>query len=1603
MTIGIPAVLQESIERWWERAREVPTLLEAHAALPESRRDELPRVLAASEFVAAALLQDAGLLSWLSVSASGPSANAEYERLVSHSASVPEAQRLLREWRRREMVRIAWADIAGRADVTATLAAVSDLADSCLRAATCAAQLQMDPLFGRPRNGEAEEVPLIVIAMGKLGGRELNFSSDIDLVLLYAEAGETDGARSLDNSEYFNRLGRELIRLLDAVTEDGFVFRVDMRLRPFGDSGALVVSLAALDDYLQQHGRDWERYAWVKARAVVGEHAFATATRDFVGSFVYRRYLDFGVFDSLREMKALISREVTRRDLENHLKLGLGGIRELEFVVQSMQLVRGGNDKRLQSTSLLDVLPLLAGSKLLSKPAVDRLLDAYLVLRKAENAIQMIRDQQTHVLPVDIADRARVALNMGLPDWTSAAARIDAARADVARLFEALVFGGPDSQRVESAVDMAGWDSGPVAALLEQYRGGAAYRRLDDGARRRVDVILARLLRAVATRTQPDVVVGRVLRVLEAIGARSSYLALLKEQPPALDRLVDVCALSGFLAGQIADFPLLLDELIDPNAFDEPPSRASFQRELDARTERLPTDDPERQVEALRQFQKVAVFGVAFADLTGRMPLMKVSDRLTDIAELIIERCMRLAWDQMTQMYGVPYAGSREVRVAVAGYGKLGGIELGYGSDLDLVFLHDSSGENQQTQGERPLDNAVFFLRLGQRIVHLLTMHSAAGRLYEVDMRLRPNGKGGFLMTGIEAFEQYQLHDAWTWEHQALLRARPVAGDAALCRRFEETRRRVLCAAVERETLRTDVAQMRLRMRRELSRAGADEFDIKQDAGGIADIEFLVQYLVLASAREHPELLTYTDNIRQLEGLAAVGVLESGVAQWLKDAYIDYRTVLHHLSLEGGERVVAASPYADTRERVKEIWRETFDASALLAPWQGPYGGTPPFDRVRVADFKPALEAAMAEKLQEVERIAVNPDAPTFENTLVALERSGHAFKRVNALYDIWSSNLNTGDFRAVEREMGPKIAAFHDAIVQNVPLFGRIEAVYRQSTGAMGEHWTPVQKRLCWHYYTSFVREGARLDAGAKSRVAAINERLASLFAEFSQNLLAEEAEHVLFLTDAADLKGLPEAECAAAAAAAAALGRPNQWAILNTRSAMDPFLTHAERRDLREIVWRTYYNRGNNGGAHDNKKIITEILSLRYERARLLGYPTHAHWRLADSMAGDPIAAMDLLMRIWPAAVARVREEVADMQALATHKIEAWDYRFYAEKVRQAKFALDMNEVKPYLQLENLRDGMFWAAGQLYGFTFVEVLGLPVFDPSVRVWEVKSAGGRHVGLWYFDPYARTGKNSGAWMSEYRDQDRLNAGTSPIVSNNTNFLKSDGANPLLISWDDAVTLFHEFGHALHALNSDVDYPSLSGTHVVRDFVEFPSQLNENWLATPELLSRFALHYQTGKPMPAALAAKIKAAKTFNQGFATVEYLAAALVDMKLHLTEGTVLDPEAFEFESLRALGMPSEVVMRHRTTQFAHIFASDAYSAGYYSYMWAEVLDHDAYEAFVQAGDPFDKAIAKRLHDDIMCVGNGVDPGEAYRRFRGRDPKIDALLRARGFALET
>ena len=942
-----PEVLREPLVRWRERAQLSDTLRETYLSLTGSRREELTRVICASEFAASAMIQDPGALVWALehwTPDSASAANAECERLAARAATIADAQRQLRRWRRREMLRIAWRDIVAASSVRETLLDVSSLADGCIRAASRAARDHLAATFGTPRTDRGAEAELVVLGMGKLGGRELNFSSDVDLIFLFEGAGETDGPRSVDNQEYFTRLGRELIRLLDARTEDGFVFRVDMRLRPFGDSGPLVVSLASLEDYLHQHGRDWERYAWIKARAILGEGIYETANREFVRPFVYRRYLDFGVFESLREMKTLIAREVARRDLAGDLKLGMGGIREIEFIAQSMQLARGGSDDRLQCPGLLEVLPMLKGTKSLSPEDVSELTEAYLVLRKAENSVQMIRDEQQHSLPSEPLDRARLCVNLGVCDWTAAIARIDSARHCVTRQFESLLLGGPeetlawlDSEDVDVAQELAQREFPaaeiPAAARqLELYRHAAPYRRLDEAGRRRLRVILHRLLSEAASLPAPATVVERVLRVLDAIGARSSYLALLKEQPAALARLIDVCAISGFLARQIAEFPLLLDELIDVNAFDELPSRQGFVRELEARTARLPADDPEREVEALRTFQKVAVFSTALADLTGRLPLMRVSDRLTDIAELIVQCCMDLAWQQMTKIHGVPLCGgsreaARPVKVAVAGYGKLGGWELGYGSDLDLVFLHDSAGEYQQTDGTRPVDNGVFFLRLGQRIVHLLTMHSAAGRLYEVDMRLRPNGKGGFLMTGIDAFEQYQLYEAWTWEHQALLRARAAGGDAALRGRFEAVRRTVLCTSVRRGSLRKDVLEMRLRMRRELAQSDPSLFDIKQDPGGIADIEFLVQYWVLGSAAAHPELVIHSDNIRQLEGLALVGIVDDETASWLKETYINYRTILHHLSLEGVQRVVEAGPHSGTRAKVREIWRKAFETT----------------------------------------------------------------------------------------------------------------------------------------------------------------------------------------------------------------------------------------------------------------------------------------------------------------------------------------------------------------------------------------------------------------------------------------------------------------------------------------------------------------------------------------------------------------------------------------------------------------------------------------------------------------------------------------------------
>jgi peptidyl-dipeptidase Dcp len=675
----------------------------------------------------------------------------------------------------------------------------------------------------------------------------------------------------------------------------------------------------------------------------------------------------------------------------------------------------------------------------------------------------------------------------------------------------------------------------------------------------------------------------------------------------------------------------------------------------------------------------------------------------------------------------------------------------------------------------------------------------------------------------------------------------------------------------------------------------------------------------------------------------------------------------------------------------------------LVAAWTGPYGGVPSFTGVKVADFKPALEAGMNEERAKIAAIAADAEAPTFDNTIAKLEETGRTLDRVYTYFGIWSSTMASPEFQAVQREMAPILAAYQDELTGNEAIFKRVEAVYQSADKVK---LTPEQKRLTWRRYTQLVRAGAKLDVTAKQRLSEINQRLATLYTSFGQNILAEEESYVVVLDKEEDTAGLPDAVKAAAAAAAASRGQQGKWIVTNTRSSAEPFLVYSSRPDLREKVWRNYVNRGDNGDDKDNNKIIAEILKLRFERAQLLGYKTHAHWRLEDAMAKTPERAVELMEAVWKPAVGRVKEEVKEMLALARKEekgkkaIEPWDYRYYAEKVRKAKYDLAASEVQPYLQLEKLREGMFWVAGELFGFAFSPVEGLDVVHPDVRVWEVKDRdSGKHIGLWYFDPYARQGKRSGAWMNAYRSQERFRGEITTIVSNNSNFVKGAAGEPVLISLDDAHTLFHEFGHALHGLSSNVTYPSLAGTSVARDYVEFPSQLLEHWLLTPEVLNKFALHVKTGEPMPQALVDKIEKAATFNQGFQTVEYLSSALVDMRLHLAGGKDIDADQFEKDTLKALGMPKEIVMRHRTPHFGHVFAGDGYSAGYYSYLWSDTLTASAWEAFEEGGGAYDKAVAAKLKNNVFSVGDTIDPADGFRAFRGGEAGIQPLLRKRGF----
>ncbi|MGF1545990.1 MAG: bifunctional [glutamate--ammonia ligase]-adenylyl-L-tyrosine phosphorylase/[glutamate--ammonia-ligase] adenylyltransferase [Thiotrichales bacterium] len=863
--------------------------------------------------------------------------------------------RSLRQFRQLEMLGIAWRDALDLAAVDETLLALSDLADTLINGALrwLDAELRGGP-FGVPRDRDGQAQALVVLGMGKLGGRELNFSSDIDLIFAYPRSGETDGRKSVSNEVYFTRLGQRLIKALDAATADGFVYRVDMRLRPFGDAGALVFNFGAMELYYETHGREWERYALVKARPLAGDAAAIAELTKRLHGFVYRRYLDFGAIEALREMKQMISQQAARKGKADDLKLGPGGIREVEFTAQVFQLIYGGRDHHLQGQALLPRLAYLGERGLMPAEDVAELAAGYRFLRRVENRLQMLNDQQVHALPDDAVARWRLASSLGYPDWVTFYADLESHRTRINAHFQK-VFGAEPG--TETTSDLASELSAFWNALMQQnptqdevlaragypdptvvaapLRAFAAERRvtaLSTQGRQRLDRLMPLLLAELPDWPNPARTLERVLVLLLAIVRRTVYLALLSERSQVLTQLIRLCAASPWVGANLARFPILLDELIDPRQLYAPPAKGALTNELAQEFTRIDPLEQEQVLDRLRHFKQVQTFRVAAADIVGALPLMKVSDHLTWIAEVLLEQVVRSAWQALALKHGHP--GYRldgqpyRVRFVVIGYGKLGGLEMGYGSDLDIVFLHDSRGDMQQTDGERPLDNAVFFARLAQRMVQLLTLFTVAGKLYEVDMRLRPSGNSGLLVSSIEAFERYQLESAWIWEHQALVRARPVAGDMALAPAFEAVRSRILTQSRDRLTAQTEVRSMREKMWSQLDPAQCSRFDLKKSPGGITDLEFVVQYLVLAHAHTHPALTTWTDNIRILDSLAAAGILDVATARALADAYRTLRDEIHRLTLQEQSALVDPDEFPAERELIQQVWRRWLTASA---------------------------------------------------------------------------------------------------------------------------------------------------------------------------------------------------------------------------------------------------------------------------------------------------------------------------------------------------------------------------------------------------------------------------------------------------------------------------------------------------------------------------------------------------------------------------------------------------------------------------------------------------------------------------------------------------
>jgi glutamate-ammonia-ligase adenylyltransferase len=924
----LPPVLVDPARRAWQALCEADTDGAARAALCSSgdgagRLGELMRVLAASPWAAAQLARRPAFLTALAGDGALWQRLPEdaWERALGEALGAPDADLpvVLRRFRQRAMLRILWRDFNRLADTAETVRDTSLLAEACIRHALAACQAQLEARFGRPigrRSGEPQA--LIVIAMGKLGARELNLSSDIDLVFAYPEAGETDGERkSISNEEFFTRLGRALIAALDPVTADGFVFRVDMRLRPYGESGPLAHNFSALEAYYQDQGRDWERYALIKARPLTGDPARCEELMRTLRPFVFRRYVDFGVIESLRAMKSMIATEVARRGLADNVKLGRGGIREVEFIAQCLQLIRGGRDRALQQRELLPVLDSCADLGILPPAVVEELRGAYRFLRDSEHAIQGYNDRQTQELPTDPEARAALALVMGCDGWEDYRGRLDRERARVAHHFDELIAPPADAPAAPldgvafgavDAMTLAGLgyrDPEATLGLLAELQDGSRLRGLQSEGRERLEHFMPLLLEACAEVEAPDLALARILPLVRAVLRRSAYLVLLTENPPALAELVALCEASPWIAELLAAHPVLLDELLDRSSLYRAPDRERLREELAQQVDRLPLDDLEAQMDALRYFKAAHVLRVAASERLGRLPLMKVSDKLTFIAEVVLEQVLRVAWASLAGRYGEPARAGEGTGFAICAYGKLGGIELGYASDLDLVFIWDAEARGV-TGGERSIDNSVFYTRLGQKIIHILETRTALGQLYEVDLRLRPSGASGLLVSSLAAFDGYQRENAWTWEHQALVRARPVAGDPAVADAVDALRREILARPRDPAALAGEVVAMRNRMREHLLPRDLPEgsFHLKQSPGGIVDIEFMVQYAVLAWSHDEPELTRWSDNIRILETLGREGRFPEAVAADLIAAYIAFRSASHRLALQQADGVV---------------------------------------------------------------------------------------------------------------------------------------------------------------------------------------------------------------------------------------------------------------------------------------------------------------------------------------------------------------------------------------------------------------------------------------------------------------------------------------------------------------------------------------------------------------------------------------------------------------------------------------------------------------------------------------------------------------------------